>query len=175
MSYFLLILFIGLDYLYPFVIPSFFQNLTLFYPMFTLTYLVFLYKKIDYKKYWKISLFAGIIYDLLFSYLFLYHTLVFLGFAKILKKIDKFIQYHFFIKIGLLLLFLFLYDGILFTLVYISGYNVVTISNLFYKFTHSILLNLAFYLWLEIVFFKKKINSTFKFPNFGHITVRRKK
>ena len=47
MIYIFLIICLIFDYIYPLFIPSFFNNLNLFYPMFTLTYLVFLYKKIN--------------------------------------------------------------------------------------------------------------------------------
>ncbi len=157
MIYLFLIISILLDYFYPFFIPTFPNNLNYFYPMFTLTYLVFIYNKLNIKKYLKIIIISGIIYDLLFSYLFLFHTILFYIYYKIIKKINKYIENNIVINILTLILFIFIYDAILFLLIYISKYNIVNINNLLYKFKHSIIINILFYIWLIIMFKSKKI------------------
>lgn len=159
MIYILMIISISLDYLISYFIPNYFNNLNLFFPMLTLTYIVYLYKKINIKKYYKIVFITGIIYDLLFSYLFLFNSLVFLLFAKILTKIDKLIRYNIVISILMLIIFIFLYDLILFIIVYISSYNIITINDLFYKFIHSLILNIIFYLLLTIIINKRIISK----------------
>ena len=159
MVYIIIFICIILDFLISFTIPNYFNNLNLFYPMLTLTFLVFLYKKVHGKKYYKIIIMAGICYDLIFSYIFLFHTLIFLLFAKILNKIDKLVRFNIIINIFVLITFLFLYDLILFILVYISSYNVVTIYDLFYKWTHSLILNISFYFLLTIVLNKKILHK----------------
>ena len=105
--------------------------------MLTLTLIVFLYNKIDNKKYLQTVFIIGLIYDLLFSYILLFNSLIFLLFAKIIKKIDKFIRCNYFISLILVIIFIFLYDLILFLLVKLSNYNIVTISDLIYKFKNS--------------------------------------
>ena len=157
MCYLFMIICLFLDYIYPFSIPSFFNKLNLFYPMFTLTYLVFLYKKISYKEYNKLIIITGILYDLLFSYLFLFNTLAFILFNKILKKIEKYFRLNIILQIIILIMFIVLYDSILFILVYISKYNNVNINDLVYKISHSIILNILYYFWLVIIFGNKRL------------------
>ena len=152
MIYIFLFISIIFDYLYTFFIPSFFNNLNYFYPMFTLTYLVFIYNKIKIKKYLKIVIISSIIYDLLFSYLFLFHTILFYIYYKIINKINKYIEINIILKLIILILFIFIYDGILFLLIYISKYNIVNFNNLIFKFSHSIIINIMFYIWLFIIF-----------------------
>lgn len=150
--YLLIILTIILDYLLIYFLPSFFNQISLFYPMLTLTLIVFLYKKIDNKKYFKLVFIIGFIYDLLFSYIFLFNSLIFLMFAKVIKKVDKYIRYNLFVNIILVIIFIFLYDFILFLLVLISDYNLVSLSDLIYKFKNSCILNISFYILISIGF-----------------------
>ena len=157
MIYLIILLTILLDYLTSYFIPVYFNQINLFFPMLTLTFLVFYFKKSKSKKYLKIVFIAGILYDLFFSYIFLFNTLVFLLFGKILLKVDKLIRYNYFISILMLILFIFLYDLILYILIYISGYNLVTINDLFYKFSRSLILNISFYFLITIIFNNKKV------------------
>ena len=159
MIYIFLIICLILDYIYPYFIPSFFNNLNLFYPMFTLTYIVFLYKKINNKKYNKLIIISGILYDLLFSYLFLFHLFLFILYFKILKVLDKYLELNIFIKIIILILFIFIYDLLLCILVYITNYNIVSLNDLIYKFSHSIIINILYFIWLIIIFDKKLIKK----------------
>ena len=155
---FLTILF---DYLLTFLIPSY-NNLNLLYPMLTIVLIVFLHKKISNKKYLKLIFIIGFIYDILFSYIFLFNSLIFLSFAKIIKKIDKYIRFNLFINIILVCLFIVLYDLILFFVVYISNYTVVNISNLLYKIKNSFLLNIIYYFLLEFIYKFVKIQGNHK-------------
>ena len=157
MIYIILICVILIDYLISYFVPLYFNNLNYFVPMLTLTFLVFIFKKVNTKNYFKIIIVAGLLYDLLFSYLFLFHTLVFFLFRKILIKVDKLIRYNYLVSILMLIIFIFLYDLILFGLVYISEVNVVYLNDLIYKFTHSLALNLSFYFLLTVIFYKKNI------------------
>lgn len=155
--YLLIISTIILDYLLIYFLPSFFNQISLFYPMLTLTLIVFLYKKFDNKKYFKLVFIIGFIYDLLFSYIFLFNSLIFLMFAKIIKKIDKYIRCNLFINIILVIIFIFLYDLILFLLVLISDYNLVSLTDLIYKFKNSCILNISFYVLISLILRNKKI------------------
>ncbi len=157
--YILILITIILDFLLTYFIPSYFNNLNLFYPMFTLTLVVFLYNKIDKNKYFKTIFIMGVIYDLLFSYIFLFNSLIFYLFGKIIEKVDKVIRCNFFVSLILVVVCIFLYDLILFMLVKISGYNLVMIGDLLYKFEHSIILNITFFVLLEIIKIPNKNNS----------------
>ena len=156
MIYLIIISVILVDYLISYFVPIYFNSLGLC-SMFTLTFIVFYFKRSKSKNYLKNVLITGFLYDLFFSYIFLFNTLVFLLFGKILIKVDKMIRYNNFISILMLILFIFLYDLILFILVSISEYNIASFNDLIYKFSHSLLLNIGFYLWLLIVFKNKKI------------------
>ena len=72
----LIIITLLLDYLLIYFTSSNFNQITLFYPMLTLTLIVFLYKKVEIKKYFKIVFLIGFFYDILFSYLFLFNSLI---------------------------------------------------------------------------------------------------
>lgn len=160
MIYILIFFVILLDYLLIYFIPSYFNNLYLFYPMLTLTLTVFLYKKVDNKNYLKTVFLIGIIYDFLFSYIFLFNSLIFLMFAKLIKKIYKYLRCNLITQIILVICFIFIYDLFLFLLIRISNYNNVLFIDLVYKVKNSILLNITFYCFLyissrKVKYFKK--------------------
>ncbi len=151
-----------IDFLISYFIPFNFNNLNYFYPMLLIVLIVYLYKKIDDKKYLKLVLIIGIIYDLLYSYIFILNALIFLLFAKIIKKINKYIEINNIISIILIIVFIFLYDLIIFCLVYLTKYNLVTFNDLLYKVSHSIILNISFYIILIIVLKNVKFNKVKK-------------
>ena len=67
---FLLILITFLiDYLLSYFLNLGFNNLNYFYPMLLIVLIVYLYSKLETKKYLKIVFIIGFIYDLLYSYL----------------------------------------------------------------------------------------------------------
>lgn len=141
-----------LDGLLVYFIPSYFNELNYFYPMLSITYLVFLY---GYSKnYLKTSFILGFIYDLLYSNIFLYNSLIFLLLGKINKKIFNYFQINLFNKIIILLLNIIIYDTINFLIIYFSKYNNVIFNDLVYKVLHSLLLNILFIIILNF-FFKK--------------------
>ena len=156
---FLILITIFLDFIIIYFGNSYFNNINLFYPMLTLTLIVFLYNKVDFKKYFKTAFWIGFLYDLIFSYIFLFHALIFLLFAKIIKKVDKYIKCNLLVSIILVIIFIFIYDLVLFLLVKISNYNIVTLSDLFYKFRNSLLLNIIYFLLLNILFNGKSFKS----------------
>ena len=158
MIYLIIIFVLMLDFFISYFLPSYFNSFS-YFPLFTLTFLVFYFKKSKSKNYLKHVLITGFFYDLLFSYVFLFNTLIFLLFGKFLIKVDKLVRYNFFVGLIMLVFFIFLYDFILFVLVYISEYNIVSINDLIYKVSHSLLLNVSFYLLLIIIFHNKKYLS----------------
>ena len=158
MIYIIILITIILDFLITYFVPSYFNNLNLFYPMLTLTLIIYLYSKIENKKYFQTIFITGLIYDFLFSYILLFNSLVFLIFGKIVKKIDKIIRCNFLVSLILLIVCIFLYDLILFLLVKISNYSIVSFNDLIYKFQNSLLLNIGYFTLLNIIF----KNKTFK-------------
>ena len=80
-----------------------------------------------------------------------YKKIWFLLFAKIIKKIDKYFRLNILVNIILIIIFIFIYDFILFGIAYLSKENIVTIYDFFYKFKHSLVLNISYYCLLRIV------------------------
>ena len=147
-----------LDGFIVYLIPSYFNELNYFYPMLSITFLVSMY---GYSKnYLKTSFILGFIYDLFYSNIFLYNSLIFLLLAKINKKIFNYIQNNLFNKILILLLNIILYDTINFFIVYFSKYNNVSFNDLVYKVSHSLLLNIIFIIIFNILL-KKVLKRKF--------------
>ena len=130
-----------LDGLLVYYIPSYFHKLSLFYPMLTISLLPFLYHG-NLKNYYKLCFLIGIIYDLLYSNIFLYNAFLFLIMGKIDSKILKFYQDSFFIYFFLVFINICFYDTITFLLVLITSYQSVTFNDLIYKIKNSLLLNI---------------------------------
>ena len=154
--YILILITILLDTILSYFIPIYFNKLNYFFPLLTLTLIVFLYGKVKDKYYFRLVFIMGFLYDILFSYIFLFNSLVFLILAKFIKKINKYIRYNVLTNFIIVIVCIFLYDFFLFLLVYLTKYNTVTLKDLFYKFSHSLILNLSFYILLEIIFKNKK-------------------
>ena len=130
-----------LDGLIIYFYPFYFSHLTLFYPMLTLSLIPFLYQY-NVKDYYKISFILGLIYDLLYSHLFLFHAFLFLLCSKIDSKILKNFKENIILLIALVVINIILYDTILFLLIKFTNYNVVNINDLLYKVKNSMLLNI---------------------------------
>lgn len=150
--YVLGIIIIILDGILTYLMPSYFNELTYFYPMFSIVYLVFLYGYS--KKYLQISVILGFIYDLLYINIFLYNTLIFLLLGKINKKIFNYLQNNLFNKVLVLILNIIIYDVINYFIISLSRYNQVIINDFLYKVSHSLLINVFFMIVLNIIFKK---------------------
>ncbi len=156
MLYLVTILTIILDGYITYIYPSYFNNITYLYPMLTLSLIVSISSNKD--TYLKYSLIIGFIYDLLYSTIFLYNTLIFLMLAKINKKILNSIRESFIIRIILLILNIIIYDSISFLIVYLTKYNDVTFLSLFYKISHSLILNILSLFVISFILKKYRIN-----------------
>lgn len=124
------------------------------YPEIALVLIVFLFtKKKDYLK--KVFI-LGIIYDLLYSNIFMYNALIFLLLGKINKKIFNVLKENNFIKIIVLIINIIIYDIINYSVIIISKYQVLSINNLLDKISRSIIINILSLLVLLILFKKDK-------------------
>lgn len=156
MLYLVTILTIILDGYITYIYPSYFNNITYLYPMLTLSLIVSISSNKD--TYLKYSLIIGFIYDLLYSTIFLYNTLIFLMLAKINKKILCSIRESFIIRIIILILNIIIYDSISFLIVYLTKYNDVTFLSLLYKISHSLILNILSLFVISFILKKYRIN-----------------
>ena len=129
-----------LDGVIVYFMPSYFNQINYFYPMLTISFLPFLYDS-NLKKYYRRCFILGIVYDLLYSNIFLFNAFLFLLMAKIDSKILKIYKNSFIIYFFLFLINLLLYDGTSFLLVLITKYQSVTVNHLIYKIVHSLPLN----------------------------------
>lgn len=119
----------------------YFNNLNIFYPMLTISLIPFLFDN-NQKEYYKICFIIGIIYDLSYSNIFLYHGMLFLILGKIDLKIMKYFKNNLFLYIILIVMNIIIYDMIFFFLISITSYQVVIFSDLIYKIKNSLLLNI---------------------------------
>ncbi len=146
------IIIIILDGVIVYFMPSYFNKLNFFYPMLTISLIPFLYQE-NTRKYYQLLFFLGIIYDLLYSNLFLFHPLVFLLLGKIDIYVLKFLKNNMIVYYLLILINILIYDGILFILVFITNYEIVTINDYIYKIRNS-LINIIFGSFYYLIFNK---------------------
>ena len=135
-------------------------DLTLFTPLFSVTFLLFLpsfYYK-DIKMYYLHAFLFGMCYDLFYTNLLFFHGALFVILAFIMKWIYKNFEIRFWniaIPVAfLVVLYESLFAGILFSFHIVP----ITFSALLYKITHSILLNIIYaeVLCLLLKFLPKK-------------------
>lgn len=153
--WFIIVLTIFLDGILVYYLPSYFNNLSFFYPMLTISLISLLYHYYPLKKYYRICFIMGLIYDLLYSSIFLYHALLFLLLGKVNSKVYKFFKSNLILKILLVILNIIIYDTIGFIIIKFSHYMIVDIMDLFYKISHSLLLNIML-VFVDFFFFKKR-------------------
>lgn len=135
------ILVIILDGIISYFVPIYLDNSNYFFPMLTISLLPFLYKN-NLKDYYSLCFIIGIIYDLLYSNIFLYNALLFLFLAKIDSKVLKVFKESIALYIILVILNIVLYDGITFLLVTLTKYADLSFASLIYKLKCSMLLNI---------------------------------
>lgn len=149
------ILIIILDGLLIYSLPNLFNDINLFYPYLTITYIVSVYGYS--KKYLKNSLILGFIYDLLYSNIFLYNAFFFLLLSKINNKIFNYLHNNLFNKVIVLIINIILYDTINYLIIYFSKYNIVYFNDLVYKIINSLLLNILVIFILDFLLKKVKM------------------
>lgn len=146
------ILIIIFDGILAYYLPSYFDNISLFYPMLTVSLIPFLFYERT-KEYYELIFILGLIYDIFYSNIFLFNALIFLLLGKIDIKIMKNFKNNLFMYLLLIITNIILYDIINFFLILITNYSMVNINQLIYKIEHSLLLNIlsgfVFYFWFK--------------------------
>lgn len=161
MWYIILILII-LDGLIIYYIPSYFNNINFLYPMLTLSLISVLANNLSLKKYYQTVFIMGIIYDILYSNIFLYNAFLFLLISKINTKIYKILKHNLFLVILITILNIIIYDTITFLLIKFSNYQSVDFIDLIYKIKNSLLLNILIVFVYYFYFKKKNIHHKIK-------------
>lgn len=135
------LLVIILDGVLVYYIPSYFNNISYLYPMLTISMIPFISinKK---KKYYFYGIFLGVIYDLLYSNILFYNVILFVFLISIDRLVIKNYKSSLCLFILLSLLNIVIYDSINFLLVILTNYQIVTVYDLLYKISHSLILNI---------------------------------
>ena len=126
-----------LDGVISYLLPSYFNKINYFYPMFTISLIPFLSKSNNKKNIIFIFI-VGLIYNTLFSNIFLYHPLVFILLSKLDYLYLKVFKESIFSYIMLVFINIILYDSLYFVLIVLTNYQVVSINDLIYKIKYSL-------------------------------------
>ena len=145
------ILLVILDGIIVYYIPSYFNNISYLYPMLTISFIPFLIRKKKHNIY--LIIIIGLLYDLLYSNIFLYNVFIFCLLAYINNLISHYFKDSLLLFVSLGVINIVIYDTITFILVMITSYQTITLNDLLYKIENSILLNfmsiIFFYFWLK--------------------------
>ena len=148
---------IFLDFLFSLFISSTYQNLNIFFPCIFVSCIPLVYNLLNNKKIFIVfMIFIGIVYDLLFSDIFLINTYYFLLFGLFIYVYYSKHKFNLFNIFFLSLFGVCLYDIFIFFILVLIDYRTFTIFDLIYKVKNSILLN-SIYILLSIICLKSRI------------------
>ena len=146
-----------LDIFLSFFISLSYQNINLFFPSIMIVSIPVFFHLTRSKKVFFLTLFIiGMIYDTLFSDIFLINTYYYLLFGFL---IYIFYEQHDVSLVNILLFFMvgiFLYDIFVFFVLIFTGYSIFSFYDLIYKLERTFLLNFM-YLILSVFIFKSRI------------------
>ena len=140
------------------------MNLNYFYPMFTITSLVFisnLYLNSNRKNYYYFVLIIALIYDSVVNNNLLITISLFEVIAIINIKLKKHLSNNLFNNILRTILSIFIYDFLFHLLLFIVRYQDFSIIKVFYKFYHSLILNIIYITVMFFVLKNKKNNKDY--------------
>lgn len=153
----ILIISVYLDGLLSLFLPYIPGQLSIFTPMLTIVSLLIiypLYRKKE-KKYFITLFITGIIYDLLYTNLLFYNALVFVLFGFIIKFIYENLDVSSIKLIFYEILIIVAYELLISLFILIFNLVPISINEIVYKITHSLLLNLIYsellYLVIKII------------------------
>ena len=122
------------------------NNLSLFTPLLTLIsiYLIYPFYKKKEQKYMITLFLTGIIYDLLYTNLIFYNAITFTIIGIISKYIYKHYEINYLNIIIQIILIVTIYESLNALIIILFNLVPMSISRLFYKITHSLLLNIIY-------------------------------
>ena len=126
--------------------------------MLTISFIPFLYSK-KTNKYYLSVIILGILYNILYSNIFLYHPIIFYLLSKIDYLFLKSFKERIFIYIVVIIINIIIYDSLYFIFIMLTSYQDITILDLIYKIENSLFLNImsVFVFWFIIK--KEKISA----------------
>lgn len=158
----IIIISILLDGILTNILPYTVNNLSIFTPMFTILIPIIIYPFYikEEKKYLITLIITGIIYDIFYTNLLFFNAIVLFIFGLIIIKLYKNIGYNYIKVLIYSILGIILYE--LFNTIIILIFNLVPITpyKLFYKISHSLLLNIIYISIIYIII--KKIPKKYK-------------
>lgn len=128
------------------IFPYTVNNLSLFTPLLTLIsiYLIYPFYKKKENKYILTLFLTGIIYDLLYTNLIFYNAIIFTIIGIISKYIYKHYEINYLNIIIQIILIVTIYELLNALIIIIFNLVPMSIQKLFYKITHSLLLNIIY-------------------------------
>ncbi len=128
------------------IFPYTINTLSLFTPLLTLIsiYLIYPFYKKKEKKYMITLFLTGIIYDLLYTNLIFYNAIIFTIIGIISKYIYKHYEINYLNIIIQIILIVTIYESLNALIIILFNLVPMSISRLFYKITHSLLLNIIY-------------------------------
>lgn len=128
------------------IFPYTVNNLSLFTPLLTLIsiYLIYPFYKKKENKYILTIFLTGIIYDLLYTSLIFYNAIIFTIIGIISKYIYKHYEINYLNIIIQIILIVTIYESLNALIIILFNLVPMSISRLFYKITHSLLLNIIY-------------------------------
>ena len=121
------------------VINKIISNKSIFLPL--LSIISIIYIRHDHKYYYKVLL-LGLVYDILFSYIYFINVIIFFIIGFLLNKILKRNELIYYIFISILVITI--YQLLLYIFLYVLGYNSYSFNELLYIFYHYYLLNIIY-------------------------------
>mgnify|MGYP002773024984 FL=1 len=128
------------------IFPYTVNNLSLFTPLLTLIsiYLIYPFYKKKENKYILTIFLTGIIYDLLYTNLIFYNAIIFTIIGIISKYIYKHYEINYLNIIIQIILIVTIYELLNALIIILFNLVPMSVSRLFYKITHSLLLNIIY-------------------------------
>ena len=141
-----IIISILLDGLLTNYLPFMENNLSYFTPLLTVVSLFIIYPLYDKKrKKYEITVFIiGMIYDLLYTNLLFLHAIIFLLLSLFIKKIYKTFTIDMIRVIIFISLIIVSYESLMGLIIWTFHLTPITIHKLFYKISHSLVLNIIY-------------------------------
>lgn len=128
------------------ILPFMVNNLSLFTPLLTIIsiFLIYPFYQKKEKEYYLTIIITGIVYDLLYTNLLFYNTIIFLILSLITKYIYKKYEVNYLNIIIQIILLITSYELINAIIILLFNLVPVTINKLVYKITHSLILNIVY-------------------------------
>ena len=146
-----------LDYFLSFYLPYERNNLSFFTPLFIPILIYSIYPLFKNKnKYIIISFILGIIYDLLFTNLLFFNGILFLIISLITILIYKYFKNNIYLNVIYLLFIIVFYELISILIYILFGIITISFSDVIYRITHVIIINIIYGTILYMIISHKK-------------------